>query len=74
MIALLVMLTLVLAAAAAVPVAVPPLASRIRPSTFVPLLAVGSLISAVSVGVVLGLLALAVLGRLLGRPPGWLVG
>src|SRR6478735_8410097 len=53
-----------LAAAAAVPVAVLPLVSRIRPSTVVPLLAAGSLISAASVGVVLGLLALAVLGRI----------
>ncbi len=61
---LLVMLTLVLAAAAAVPVAVLPLVSRIRPSTVVPLLAVGSLISAASVGVILGLLGLAVLGRI----------
>jgi Zn-dependent protease with chaperone function len=62
--ALLVVLTLVLAAAAAVPVAVLPLVSRIRPSTVVPLLAAGSLVSAASVGVVLGLLALAVLGRI----------
>ena len=61
---LLVVLTLVLAAAAAVPVAVLPLVSRIRPSTVVPLLAIGSLVSAASLGVVLGLLALAVLGRI----------
>ena len=64
MTALLVVLTLVLAAAAAVPVAVLPLVSRIRPSTVVPLLAIGSLVSAASLGVVLGLLALAVLGRI----------
>lgn len=57
-------LTLVLAAAAAVPVAVLPLVSRVRPGTVVPLLAAGSLISAASVGVVLSLLALAVLGRI----------
>lgn len=62
MTALLVVLTLVLAAA--VPVTVLPRANRVRPSVVVSLLAVGSLISAVSVGVVLGLLALAVLGRL----------
>ena len=61
---LLVVLTLVLAAAAAVPVAVLPLVSRVRPSTAVPLLAAGSLISAASVGVVLALLGLAVLGRI----------
>lgn len=61
---LLVVLTLLLAAAAAVPVAALPLVSRVRPSTVVPLLAAGSLISAASVGVVLGLLALAVFGRI----------
>jgi Zn-dependent protease with chaperone function len=38
--------------------------SRIRPSIVVPLLAAGSLISAAAVGVVLGLLALTVLGRI----------
>lgn len=64
MTALLVVLTLALAALAAVPVAVLPLVSRIRPSIAVPLLALGSLVSAAAVGVVLGLLALAVLGRI----------
>ncbi len=61
---LLLVVTVLLAAAAAVPVAALPLVSRVRPSTVVPLLAAGSLISAASVGVVLGLLALAVLGRI----------
>ena len=64
MIDLLVVVTLLLAAATAVPVAVLPLVSRVRPWTAVPLLAAGSLISAASAGVVLGLLALAVLGRI----------
>jgi hypothetical protein len=64
MTALLVVATLVLAAVAAVPVAALPLVSRVRPATVVPLLAAGSMISAMSVGVVLGLLALAVLGRI----------
>ncbi|MEP6563060.1 MAG: M56 family metallopeptidase [Nakamurella sp.] len=61
---LLVVLTLVLAVATTVPFAALPLVNGVRPSIVVPLLAAGSLVSAASVGVVLGLLALAVLGRI----------
>lgn len=64
MITPLVVLTLLLAAAAGVPVAALPLVRRVRPATVVPLLAAGSLISAAASGVVLSLLALAVLGRI----------
>ena len=75
MTAALIVLTLVLAVAATVPVVGLPLVSRVRPSAAVPLLAAGSLISAASIGLVLVLLGLAVVGRV---PPvadfgGWSV-
>ena len=63
MIAALMVLLLGLVVSAAVPAGALPLVNRVRPSTVVPLLAVGSVISAASVGVMLSLLAMAVVGR-----------
>lgn len=64
MTALLVVLTVLVAAGAAVPIAAAQLVSRVRPSTMVPLLAIGSVLSSASFGAVLGLLGLAVIGRI----------
>ena len=63
MIAALMVLLLGLVVSAAVPAGALPLVNRVRPSIVVPLLAFGSVISAASVGVMLSLLAMAVVGR-----------
>lgn len=64
MITTVLVLCLALTASAAIAVVARPLTSRVRPSTLVPLLAVGSLITAASVGAMLSLLALTVAGRI----------